>query len=182
LNTTGTGVGHKLEGILNENQSNPIDFTNFFVGELDAGGKNGEINYKFNKMNDGDYSLEVKAWDVYNNFSNEESFFTVVSSDGLVVRDVYNYPNPFSSNTTFTFQHNLTQPVNVKINIYTIAGRKVQQLEEQNINQKFVKINWNGTDGDGSQMANGTYLYKLIVSTSDGAFNETVLGKMAIIK
>jgi hypothetical protein len=182
LNTTGTGVGHKLEGILNENQSNPIDFTNFFVGELDAGGKSGEINYRFNKMNDGDYSLEVKAWDVYNNFSNEESFFTVVSSDGLVVRDVYNYPNPFSSNTTFTFQHNLTQPVNVKINIYTIAGRKVQQLEEQNINQKFVKINWNGTDGDGSQMANGTYLYKLIVSTSDGAFNETVLGKMAIIK
>jgi hypothetical protein len=182
LNTTGTGVGHKLEGILNEDNGNPIDFTNFFVGELDAGGKSGEINYKFNKMNEGDYTLEVKAWDVYNNFSNEESFFTIVNSDGLVVRDVYNYPNPFSSNTTFTFQHNLNQPVNVKINIYTIAGRKVQVLEEQSINQKFVKINWNGTDRDGSQMANGTYLYKLIVSTSDGEFNQTVLGKMAIIK
>ena len=182
LNTTGTGVGHKLEGILNEQQASPIDFTDFFVGELDAGGKSGEINYQFNKLNNGDYSLEVKAWDVFNNFSNEESFFTVVDSDGLVVRDVYNYPNPFSSTTTFTFQHNLTQPVDVKINIYTIAGRKVQEIEQKGINEKFVKIYWDGTDGDGDQMANGTYLYKLIVNTSDGEYTESVLGKLAIIK
>ncbi len=182
LNTTGTGVGHKLEGILNEDQGSPIDFTEFFVGELDAGGKKGDINYKFNKMNDGDYTIEVKAWDVYNNFSNEESFFTVVNSNDLVIRDVYNYPNPFNSSTTFTFQHNLTQPVDVKINIYTIAGRKVQQLEEKNINEKFVKIYWNGTDGDGDQMANGTYLYKLIVNTTNGEFTQSVIGKMAIIK
>ena len=182
LNTTGTGVGHKLEGILNENQSNPIDFTEFFVGELDAGGKSGDINYRFNRMNDGDYTIEVKAWDVFNNFSNEESFFTVVNTNGLVVRDVYNYPNPFNSNTTFTFQHNLTQPVDVKINIYTIAGRMVQQIEEKNINEKFVKIYWDGNDGDGDQMANGTYLYKMIVSTADGEFTQSVISKMAVIK
>lgn len=182
LNTTGTGVGHKLEGILNEDQGSPIDFTEFFVGELDAGGKKGDINYKFNKMSDGDYTIEVKAWDVYNNFSNEESFFTVVNSNDLVIRDVYNYPNPFNSSTTFTFQHNLTQPVDVKINIYTIAGRKVQQLDENNINEKFVKIYWDGSDGDGDQMANGTYLYKLIVSTTNEEFTQSVIGKMAIIK
>jgi flagellar hook assembly protein FlgD len=58
----------------------------------------------------------------------------------------------------------------------------VQQIEEKNLNEKFVKIYWDGTDGDGDQMANGTYLYKLIVSTSDGQFNQSVIGKMAIIK
>ncbi|MGB5530616.1 MAG: type IX secretion system sortase PorU [Ignavibacteriaceae bacterium] len=182
LNTTGTGVGHKLEGILNEDQGNPIDFTNYFTGELDAGGKQGEINYKFNKMNDGDYTIDVKAWDVFNNFSSEESFFTVLSTNDLVVRDVYNYPNPFSSNTTFTFQHNLTRPIDVKINIYTIAGRLIQELEEKNINQKFVKVNWDGRDGDGDQLGNGTYLYKLIVRTTDGGYTESVIGKMAVIK
>ena len=182
LNTTGTGVGHKLEGILNEDQGNPIDFTNYFTGELDAGGKRGEVNYKFNKLNDGDYNINVKAWDVFNNFSNEESFFTVVSSDNLVIRDVYNYPNPFTSNTTFTFQHNLTRPVDVKINIYTIAGRLIKQLEERDINQKFVKLNWDGRDEDGDLLGNGTYLYKLIVHTSDGEYSGSVIGKMAVIK
>lgn len=182
LNTTGTGVGHKLEGILNKNQGVPIDFTEYFVGELDAGGKQGEINYKFNKMNDGDYTIEVKAWDVFNNFSNEESFFTVVSTNDLVVRDVYNYPNPFSSSTAFTFQHNLTRPIDVKVNVYTIAGRMIKQIEEKNIDQKFVKVNWDGRDKDGDQLANGTYLYKLIVKTTDGEFTQSVLGKMSVIK
>lgn len=182
LNTTGTGVGHKLEGILNKNPGSPIDFTDYFIGELDAGGKRGEINYKFNRMNDGDYTIEVKAWDVFNNFSNEEAFFTVVSSNELVVRDVYNYPNPFTSNTAFTFQHNLTRPVDVKINVYTIAGRMIKQIEEKNINQKFVKIIWDGRDEDGDQLGNGTYLYKLIVKTTDGEFTQSVLGKMSVIK
>jgi hypothetical protein len=182
LNTTGTGVGHKLEGILNKNQGVPIDFTEFFIGELDAGGKQGEINYKFDKMNDGDYTIEVKAWDVFNNFSNEESFFTVVSTNDLVVRDVYNYPNPFSSSTAFTFQHNLTRPIDVKVNVYTIAGRMIKQLEEKNIDQKFVKVNWDGRDEDGDQLGNGTYLYKLIVKTTDGEFTQSVLGKMSVIK
>ena len=58
----------------------------------------------------------------------------------------------------------------------------VQQIEEKNINDKFVKIDWDGRDADGDQMANGTYLYKLIVSTSDGQFNQSVISKMAIIK
>jgi len=182
LNTTGTGVGHKLEGILNKNPGSPIDFTDYFIGELDAGGKSGEINYKFNRMNDGDYSIEVKAWDVFNNFSNEESFFTVVSTNDLVVRDVYNYPNPFTSNTAFTFQHNLTREIDVKINVYTIAGRMIKQLEEKNINQKFVKINWDGRDEDGDQLGNGTYLYKLIVKTTDGEFTQSILGKMSVVK
>lgn len=182
LNTTGTGVGHRLEGILNEDQGTPIDFTNYFTGDLDAGGKSGEINYKFNKLNSGDFTLEVKAWDVFNNYSNEKSFFTVIDSDGLVVRDVYNYPNPFSSSTAFTFQHNITQAVDVKINIYTIAGRLIQQIEEKNINQKFVKVNWDGRDRDGDLLSNGTYFYKLTVKTIGGEYNESVIGKMSVIK
>ena len=72
LNTTGTGVGHKLEGILNDDEAAPIDFTNFFKGELDAGGTAGEIKYEFIRMDEGDYSLLVKAWDVFNNFSSKE--------------------------------------------------------------------------------------------------------------
>ena len=182
LNTTGTGVGHKLEGIMNENESAPIDFTNYFTGDIDASGKSGEINYKFDQLNEGDYSLLVKAWDVFNNYSNETTYFSVVTDDKLVVRDVYNYPNPFRSNTTFTFQHNLNEPVNVRIKIYTIAGRMIKEIESNDITDRFVKINWDGRDDDGDMIANGTYLYKIIVKSQGGEFNQSVLGKMAIIR
>ncbi len=181
LNTTGTGVGHKLEGILNDDEENAIDFATHFIGDLDAGGKSGVVQYKMSNMEQGDYSLKVKAWDIFNNPTVEESFFTVVRDGSLVLQDVVNYPNPFSSTTHFTFQHNLTSPVNVKIRIYTIAGRLIQELEENYISEKFVRIFWDGRDKDADILASGTYIYKLNVETIDGSFRETYLGKLAII-
>jgi len=182
LNTTGSGIGHKLQGILNGNENEPIDFTNHFIGDLNAGGKSGMIKYKFNGIELGDYKIQVKAWDVFNNFSAAERSFTVVNGDNIVLRDVYNYPNPFASNTTFTFQHNLPEAVDVKINVYTVAGRKIKMLEQFNSNEKFVRIDWDGRDEDGNIAANGTYLYKVIVNTTDGRYKQEVLGKLSIIK
>lgn len=182
LNTTGTGVGHKLEGILNEQVNDPLDFTNFFTGDLDSGGKSGKINYKFLNLENGDYQIQVKAWDVFNNFSTEKSFFTVVNNNELVVRDIFNYPNPFGSNTTFTFQHNLSNPIDVRIKVYTISGRLIKEIEKASVLDRYVTVNWDGRDADGNELANGTYLYKLIVKSTDGLFNNSYLGKMAVIR
>ncbi|MFA5805012.1 MAG: type IX secretion system sortase PorU [Melioribacteraceae bacterium] len=183
LNTTGTGIGHKLEAILNDDETNSIDLTNSYVGDLNSGGKSGLIKYKFTGMTPGDYKIKVKAWDVFNNFSSQEANFSVLSSDkGIVLRDVVNYPNPFSSNTTFTFQHNVASAINVKIKIYTIAGRLIKQIEQSNILDKFVRIDWDGRDADENQIANGTYLYKLIVESVDGKYKDNVLGKLAVIR
>jgi hypothetical protein len=182
LNTTGTGIGHKLEAILNGDEQNSIDLTDYFVGDLNSGGKSGEVNYNFSALEPGEYKIKVNAWDVYNNFASKEDYFTVVDENDLVIREVYNYPNPFSSNTYFTFQHNLTDPLNVKIKIYTIAGRVIREIESFNVNDKFVKIEWNGKDEDNNKIGNGTYLYKLIVETVNGEYKENLLGKLAVIR
>ena len=134
-------------------------------------------------MNPGDYKLRVKAWDVFNNFSYQEARFTVVeSSNGIVVRDVVNYPNPFSSNTTFTFKHNYGEGINVKIKVYTIAGRLIKTIENFGVMDKFVRSDWDGRDEDGNLAANGTYFYKLIVDSVDGSFHDAILGKLAIVR
>jgi len=182
LNTTGTGIGHKLEGILNDNENSPIDFTNYFTSDLNSGGKSGQINYIFNNLEPGDYKIRIKAWDVFNNNSSQESFFSVVSQNELLIRNVYNYPNPFGSNTTFTFQQNLNTFLDVKIKIFTVSGRLIRNIEKNNISDKFVTVAWDGRDQDGDMIANGTYLYKIIVKTADGTFNKSVLGKLAIIR
>jgi hypothetical protein len=183
LNTTGTGIGHKLEGILNDDVANAIDFSNYFSGDPNSGGKSGSVQYPFLNMQPGEYKIKVQAWDVFNNLSTKEVTFKVVSqTSGIVISDIYNYPNPFSSRTTFTFQHNFSDPVNVRIKIYTVAGRLIKQLEESNILARFVKIDWNGRDEDNNQIANGTYLYKLIVESSDGSYQNTALSKIVIMR
>lgn len=182
LNTTGTGVGHQLEGVLNDNENNPIDFTNYFTGDLNAGGKSGEVSYKFTNLDQGNYSLKVNAWDVFNNFNSQTVYFTVVNGNDLEIRDVYNYPNPFHGNTTFTFQRNQTDPADIRIKIYTVSGRLIRDIEKKYVTDKFVRVPWDGRDQDGNIIANGTYLYKIIVENLDGANSKSVLGKLAVIR
>ncbi len=182
INTSGLGLGHKLEGIIDDDEENPIDFTNYFIGDLDRGGKSGEIKYNFYEYKPGDYTITVKAWDVFNNLSLKKSQFTVVSGDGLTVKNIVNFPNPFSGGTYFTFQHNLTQPINVRINVYTVYGRKIKEIQEYGITDKFVKIFWDGLDEDGDQLANGTYLYRINVNSENGDYSESFDGKLAVIK
>ncbi len=182
LNTTGTGIGHQLAGILNGKEDNPIDFSRYFTGDLDAGGKSGEVNYRFSNLDQGNYSLKVTAWDVFNNFSTQTVYFTVVSGDDLEIRDVYNYPNPFSGSTTFTFQRNQISDAEVRVKIYTVSGRLIREIENYHTTDKFVRIPWDGRDQDGNIIANGTYLYKIIVKNLDGNFTKSVLGKLAVIR
>jgi hypothetical protein len=182
LNTTGTGIGHKIEGVLNDNIITPIDLTPYFTGDLDAGGKSGVVNYQFNNLNEGHYKLVVKAWDVFNNFSEETTYFDVVSGNSLTINDVYNYPNPFSGKTTFTFQQNLNKTFDVKIKIYTVAGRLIKVIDSYGVHEKYVTIDWDGKDADGSLIANGVYFYKVILKSTDDSFSQSVIGKLAVIR
>lgn len=125
--------------------------------------------------------MRLKAWDTYNNSSEAEIEFNVSTSDVLHVTNVYNYPNPFKDNTAFTFQHNYPNPVNVKIKIYTVAGRLIKEIENKEITDKFVVINWTGQDEDGETLGNGVYIYKLTVDDGNGQ-SVTETGKLAVLK
>ena len=183
LNTTGSGVGHKLEAVLNDNESNTIDLANYFTGDLDAEGKSGQVKYKFNNLGKGENKILVKAWDVFNNFSSQAEFFKVVENNGSTIDYVMNYPNPSKGATTFTFQHNIDKPISVKIKIYTIAGRAIAEIEKNDVTMdRFVRVEWNGRDQDNNEIANGIYLYKVIVKSLDGSVNQNVIGKMSIVR
>jgi len=86
--------------------------------------------------------------------------------------NVLNYPNPFDRNTHFTFH--LTQPVDrVVIKIFTVAGRLIHKIEKPHLGAGFQQIFWNGRDKDGDSLANGVYLYKVIV-TAQGKQKEKI--------
>lgn len=178
INTTGT-IGHKLEAVLDGNENNKYDLTNFY--NSDTSYKSGTLEYDFSDLSIGQHKLRLKAWDTYNNSSEAEIEFTVSDASVLSIINMYNYPNPFKDNTTFTFQHNYPDPVNVKIKIFTVAGRLIREISQQNITDKFVYVPWTGKDEDGETLGNGVYIYKLIVETSDGQSISNI-GKLAVLK
>jgi hypothetical protein len=152
------------------------------------------LSYQFSESNpkviveftpelaDGEYILRVLGKNASGNVVDSagvERYF-LVSNEAKILY-VYNYPNPFKDATSFTFK--LTQiPDEIKIKIFTIAGRLVKEikLSASQLNFDFNKIYWDGKDEDGDRLANGVYLYKVIMKAGDKT--EAVTQKLAIVR
>ena len=180
INTSTSGIGHRIEAWFNGSAQSK-DMTGFYTSKLDNF-QAGTVQYPLRDLPQGRNTARVRAWDTYNNARTAETYFEVMSSEQLRVVDVMNYPNPFTKETSFTFRHNQAVPVNATVKIYTIAGRLIRTLDAYSAGGSFVAIPWDGRDRDGDELANGVYLYKLLVRTVDGRFNSEVLGKLAIAK
>ncbi len=128
-------------------------------------------------LTDGDHWLEIFAKDVGNNYSYRRDDFKVTSE--LKIFDVFNFPNPFTENTNFTFY--LTRPADkITVKIFTTAGRLIQKIEQLENGAGYQQIFWDGRDRDGDVLANGVYLYKIIV-TANGEQREKI-EKLVIMK
>ncbi len=180
INTSTAGIGHRIEAWIN-NSPESKDMTEFYTSKIDNF-QAGTVTYPLRDLPPGRNTIRVRAWDTYNNANTAETYFDVRTSDQLAVVDVMNYPNPFTRSTAFTFRHNQAVPVNATVKVYTVAGRLIQTIEAFGVAESFVKIPWDGRDRDGDELANGVYLYKLIVRTVDGRFTSEVLGKLAIAR
>ena len=179
MNLTGA-IGHRIEATVNNNNNSKIDLTGFYNST--NGYQYGTAEYPMDNLSDGSYTLKLSAWDTYNNTSSTEVTFTVKNTSALSVSNVYNYPNPMKDNTSFTFQHNFDASLSADIKIYTVAGRLIKNIRRTNISDKFVVMDWDGKDDDGDYIANGTYIYKLIIKSEDGSFSNVTTGKLAKLK
>ncbi|MBI4534780.1 MAG: type IX secretion system sortase PorU, partial [Ignavibacteriae bacterium] len=180
INTSGSGIGHRIEAWLN-NSAQSKDITEFYTSKMDSY-QEGTVTFQLNDVLPGRNDIRVRAWDTYNNANTGESHFVVTSTDKLRISDVLNYPNPFASGTSFTFRQNQLLPINATVKVYTLAGRLIQTLESYSTGEPFIRIPWDGRDRDGDVLANGVYLYKVIVRTVDGRFSSEALGKLAVLK
>ena len=185
INTTGTGIGHEIIATLNTQPPREFVLNDFYEGELNDFTK-GRIEYPLEDVPEGAYTLKVRAWDVHNNPSEQSIAFEVESEEDLVIRDVYNYPNPMNNFTQFVFEHNQQgNPLDVSIRIYTLAGAPVQQIQETIIgNSSYASIPWDGRDRDFDRLGNGTYVYVLRVSTESPEGRKTVeqIEKLVVIR
>lgn len=169
INTIGTGIGHDIVAVLDENTSKPIVLNDFYVSDLNTY-KSGKIRYPLNELSEGNHKLSLKVWDVQNNSSTSYTDFVVSSKAELALTHVLNYPNPFTTKTKFFLEHNqCCTSLKLSIQIYTISGKVVKSINQTINNEgfRFDGIEWDGKDEFGDKLARGVYIYK--VSVTDGA-------------
>jgi hypothetical protein len=116
--------------------------------------------------------LSLKVWDVYNNSKDAYTEFEVAENEEIELANVLNYPNPFSTNTAFHFDHNkVGQYLTANLIISTVSGRTVKSITQDipNAPAHSADILWNGRDDYGDPIGRGVYLYTLKVRAEDGS-------------
>ncbi len=113
--------------------------------------------------------------------------------------NVLTYPNPFTTQTQFVYTLTGNAPPEVfRIQIMTVAGRVVRDIdlmafEDIKIGTHRTNFRWDGTDEYGDLLANGVYLYRVIIGDQDGTelehhdtgtdqFFANKLGKVVILR
>ncbi|MFD2514738.1 type IX secretion system sortase PorU [Pontibacter locisalis] len=172
INTAGLGIGHELTAVLDEDRDNLIVLNDYYSAESDSYQK-GNVRYALKDLAPGPHSLRVKAWDTHNNAAEEYIEFIVSNDSEIALEHVLNHPNPFSTKTTFHFDHNRPgDNLEIQVQIYTISGKLVKTLETTSYASKthFAELSWNGRDEYNDVLAKGVYIYKVNVrSQLDGS-------------
>ena len=60
--------------------------------------------------------------------------------------------------------------------MYNVSGQLVKTLEDRILTPREYRMDWNGTDNNGQQVASGVYFYKLVTEN----FSKT--RKMVLLK
>jgi flagellar hook assembly protein FlgD len=129
------------------------------------------VRFQLPELEPGIHTLTIKAWDVLNNSNTHELDFTVFNEKELQISHVLNYPNPFTTRTSFWFEHNHPgEDLQVKVEVFTVSGKLIKTLS-QTINtagNRSSEVEWDGTDAYGSRIGRGVYIYRLRVRAPGG--------------
>ena len=165
INTVGTGIGHDLTVILDENTSNQYILNDYYESDLNSY-QSGQVLFPFLNLSDGEHTLTFKAWDVHNNSSTATLDFFVTSVSELSLADVFNYPNPATSFTRFVFEHNRPdQLLDIRIDIFSLNGELIKTISSKEFSTGFrnESLTWSIDDS----VERGIYIYRVIVKSED---------------
>jgi flagellar hook assembly protein FlgD len=127
---------------------------------------------------DGVYKLEVQGRDASGRAASEQPYqvnFVVVNAS--TITNIFPYPNPITSKARFVFTLTGAEvPQNMKIQILTLTGRVVREimmaeLGNLHIGNNITEYAWDGTDQFNDRLANGTYLYRVILDDPTSKFS-----------
>lgn len=203
INTSGVAIGHDVTAVLDQD----VEGT-FVLNEYYEGGDNnpctnpqmqdyqkGQVMYRLSNLELGQHQIIFKAWDVNNNSSTQSLDFVVMEegSDHIHIEKLLNWPNPFTNQTYFHFEHNCDSELEVMVQIFTISGKLVKTIRQQVSAEPWREgyrtgrfaIPWDGLDDFGDKIGKGVYIYRLTargVNPDECKGSATAVEKLVILK
>lgn len=180
INTTGIGIGHKIEAWFDDNIT-PVDLTDDFTTSLKDSRSGSAIKQVFG-LAPGRHTVRVRAWDILNNYTEASTYFRVGEKDNTVISGrVEVYPNPFSDKTNILFTHNQGLSFTTQLKLFTIHGQQVRSFMQSVPELQSGIFEWDGRDEEGSTLPQGVYPFVLYFTAPDGTV-ETESGRVVLLR
>lgn len=147
---------------------------NDITGDFTVVGSGGDVKYTYNGT---DPAPEVINMKIAANAEGPSRFFvrvsnncTTVDIDPVINVDVetevadqfvvfQNYPNPFRTSTTISFQIATADQVNVSV--YDVLGKRVRTIVSEEMVSGQHHVQWDGRTDSGDPASSGIYLYRV---------------------
>jgi len=182
INTTGTGIGHDITGYLDNQTNSSFVLNSYYANDFDNFTR-GRIIYDLTDLSSGSHSLTLKAWDNFNNSSEQKILFLVETGEEFILNNLLNYPNPFPEATSITVEHNRPdEELTATITIYSLNGRAIKRIESRvnSTGYKLPPVIWDGNDDRGNRVGQGVYPYTVTIATGKGE-TAKASGRMIIL-
>lgn len=176
-------IGRSIKATLDGDIRKEWILDNYYKADRDSY-KTGTIRYPLPPLTPGPHKIQIKVFDTDSNAATGAIEFMVAKQEALSLQHVLNYPNPFTTSTTFHFDHNRAgDDLEVMLQVFTISGKLVRTLMATSHASAahFNDLHWDGKDDFGDDLGRGVYVYKVTVKAlSDGAKKEE-FQKMVIL-
>ena len=165
INTVGTGIGHDLLLVIDEDPKQTYVLNNYFSA-INNSYQEGQVSYKMSEQSEGIHSLTFRAWDLYNNSSTASLDFHVVKGLDPHIYSVTTYPNPVKRAEVMHIDIQYDQPdeiVETTVYLYNVNGQLVHAQHQKGTQG----VHWNMSEITPSP---GIYVYQVKIKTTSSNF------------
>jgi hypothetical protein len=171
VNIGGSSIGHDVMLTIDNDPLRSYNL-NVYVEALAGGNGENIVKFPVPALSTGKHTAEFKVWDVLN-FSTTQAFtFEVVEGLKPFIAELTAGPVPARENVQFLLYHNRPESqMKVSIQVYDITGHLQWKHEESGSSDLFsaYSVTWNLTNGSGSRLRPGVYLYRAAIRTNTSA-------------
>jgi hypothetical protein len=128
----------------------------------------------------GRHAVVMTASDMFGNVGRDTLSFELQAAATTALRDVTIFPNPTPGPCRLICD--LSGPMNLQWDIYTVSGRRVRTVRESFAEGGPAVIDWDGRDGEGDEIANGVYLYVLRGESAGDSHGFRETGQLVIMR
>ena len=183
INISTRGIGNNITVSVDGGEE--IVINDFYTASLNTF-ELGWVEFPLSGLEQGLHTVTLRAADTRNNFNEETIEFIVGEEQEILVTDIFNFPNPFSSGQTTNFSFRHSRPgddLEITLEIYSLQGSLVDSFQTQINNSESVinELTWDGVSSFGKNISTGIYIFSLNVRSLRDNLTGSAFSRLVIL-